>query len=85
MTLELHDMVGFSGAFCIIVAYFLLQAEKLSAESLFYSLINLVGASLILYSLLYAWNLSAVFIEIVWIGISGYGIYKWYKKRELAN
>ena len=85
MTLEFHDGVGFSGALCIILAYLLLQAEKLSADGLFYSFTNLLGALLILYSLFYAWNVSAVFIEIVWIGISVYGIYKWYKKRELTN
>jgi hypothetical protein len=81
MVIEFHDMMGFSGALCIIIAYLLLQTDKLSAEGLPYSLLNLIGALLILYSLCYAYNSSAVFIEIVWIAISLFGIYKWYKRK----
>jgi hypothetical protein len=79
--IEFHDVVGFMGAACIILAYLLLQADKLSAEGLPYSFLNLLGALLILFSLCYAYNLSAVFIEIVWIGISLFGIIKWYKRK----
>lgn len=77
--IEFHDMIGFCGAMAILVAYFLLQAKKMSPDGLIYSVLNLVGAILILFSLLYAWNLTAVFIEIVWLGISLFGIGKWYK------
>jgi hypothetical protein len=79
MVVEFHDFVGFSGAGCILIAYFLLQAKKMSPDGLIYSLLNLVGALLILFSLRYAWNLTAVFIEIIWCGISVFGIMKWYK------
>jgi hypothetical protein len=76
MIMEFHDFVGFSGAIAILIAYFLLQA----AESLIYSLLNLIGAILILFSLANAWNLTAVFIEIIWLGISLFGVLKWYKE-----
>ena len=79
MVMEFHDFVGFSGAAAILLAYFLLQAKKMSADSLTYSLLNLVGALLILFSLAYAWNLTAVFIEIIWVSISLVGVFKWYK------
>lgn len=79
MIMEFHDFVGFSGATAILVAYFLLQAKKMSADGLIYSLLNLVGAILILFSLAYAWNLTAVFIEIIWVSISLFGVFKWYK------
>jgi len=78
-TVELHDIVGFFGAIAILLAYFFLQAKKMSADGVVYSLLNLVGAFLILFSLTYAWNLTAVFIEIIWLGISLFGIVKWYK------
>lgn len=77
--MEFHDFVGFSGATSILLAYFLLQAKKMSPDGLIYSLLNLAGALLILFSLTYAWNLTAVFIEIIWVGISLFGILKWYK------
>jgi hypothetical protein len=76
---EFHDIIGFSGAVAILIAYFLLQAKKMSADGLAYSVLNLAGALLILFSLTYAWNLTAVFIEIVWSGISLFGIMKWYR------
>lgn len=79
MVMEFHDFVGFSGAFSILLAYFLLQIKKMSAESLIYSLLNLIGSFLILFSLAYAWNLTSVLIEIVWVGISLFGVFKWYK------
>ena len=77
--MEFHDFVGLSGAIAILLAYFFLQAKRMSADGLIYSLLNLVGALLILFSLTYAWNSTAVFIEIIWVGISLYGIFKWYR------
>lgn len=85
MIIEFHDFVGFAGAFAILIAYFLLQAKKMSADSLTYSLLNLVGALLILFSLVNAWNLTAVFIEIIWGGISAFGILKWYKTNSVKK
>jgi hypothetical protein len=78
-TIELHDIVGFFGATAILLAYFFLQAKKMSADGLVYSVLNLAGALLILFSLTYAWNLTAVFIEIIWTGISLFGIIRWYR------
>lgn len=85
MIVEFHDMVGILGATAILLAYFLLQANKMSAHGLLYSLVNLIGAVLILYSLGKAWNLTAVFIEIIWLGISLFGVWKWYKARSQVN
>jgi hypothetical protein len=79
MIIELHDVIGFLGAIAILLAYFLLQAKKMSPDGLIYSVLNLVGAVLILFSLINAWNLTAVFIEIIWFGLSLVGIYRWYK------
>lgn len=85
MVIEFHDFIGFSGAIAILLAYFLLQAKKMSADSLLYSLLNLIGAILILFSLVNAWNLTAVFIEIIWCGISIFGIFKWYYANYSEN
>jgi len=80
--IKLHDVVGLCGAIAILLAYFFLQAKKMSPDGLTYSLLNLIGAVLILFSLFYAWNLTAVFIEIVWLGISLFGIIKWYQSSQ---
>jgi paired small multidrug resistance pump len=70
------DIIGFIGVGIILIAYCLLQANRLSAKHLSYSLMNLIGASMILFSLFYTWNTPAVFIEIAWILISLYGVVK---------
>ena len=73
---DIHDVIGIIGVFFILTSYVLLQLEKLKAKSLLYSITNLFGAILILFSLFYNWNLASVIIEIFWILISLFGIGK---------
>jgi hypothetical protein len=44
----------------------------------------LIGAVLILVSLLYEWNFPSVVIEVFWAVISLYGIAKSWRERRLA-
>lgn len=74
--IQTADTIGFIGVFSILIAYFLLQINRLSSTGLGYSLINLLGASMILVSLAYHWNLPAVVMEGAWALISFYGIVK---------
>ncbi|HNC01196.1 MAG TPA: hypothetical protein PLS71_23330, partial [Leptospiraceae bacterium] len=64
---DISDIVGIVGVVIILISYILLQFEKIKAKSLSYSIINLVGAVLILYSLFFNWNLASVIIEVFWI------------------
>ena len=82
MTIRWYDVVGLAGVGLIILAYLLLQIERMSARDLSYSVINLVGAALITVSLLFAFNLSAFVIEIIWILISLIGIRKALQVRD---
>ncbi len=68
----------------IIGAFFLLQIEKLKSESLSYSLLNGVGALLVLISLIYSFNLAALILEVFWLGISLIGVWRYFKKRKPA-
>ena len=63
MTLSVHDFVGFIGAIILMVAFLLLQLGRLSSNAIAYSVMNAVGASLIVFSLLFDFNLSAFIIE----------------------
>ena len=47
-----------------------------------YSVINLIGATLILASLWYNFNLASVIIEFFWILISLWGIVLWLRSRR---
>lgn len=84
MQLSLPDLVGILGVFIIIVAYMLLQLEKMDAKDLSFSILNTLGALLIIISLMYDWNLASFLMESIWMLISLYGILKYYKlkKRE---
>lgn len=77
----LFNIIGTSGVFCILLAYFLMQLGKITSKELSYSLINLIGASLIMVSLLHSWNLPSAIIEICWIFISAFGVYQALKAR----
>ena len=80
-TLDLiYNVIGTSGVTMILYAYFALQIGKIESSSFLYSFINLVGAIFLLISLTRFWNLPSVIIEIFWISISIYGLYKWKKK-----
>ena len=69
-----HDFLGNAGCLCIIGSYFWLQIGRTSGQTLAYSLVNAIGAALILVSLFYDFNLSAVLVETFWLVISVLGL-----------
>ena len=76
MTFHLFDVAGFMGVALIIIAYLLLQLEKLRSSSTTYSLLNAAGALLIMVSLFFAFNLSAFIVEAFWFLISLVGLWR---------
>ena len=71
---EWHDAAGTAGAVIILVSYFLLQLQRISSRALSYSLLNGLGALLILVSLSIEFNLSAFVVEAFWLLISIIGV-----------
>jgi hypothetical protein len=65
--------VGTVGVLLIIVAYALLQLDKLSSSAVSFSLLNAAGAGLIIVSLLFNFNLSAFMMESFWFMLSFLG------------
>ena len=75
--LQWPTMVGLLGMLVTLLAYFLLQAQKLHGNGLVYQLMNALGALGVAISLLFGqFNLPAFLLELVWIAISIYGIVK---------
>lgn len=72
----LFNITGIAGTATLILAYLLLQAGKIRSDEMRYPLLNLIGAVLLLISLFRFWNLASVIIELFWIAISIYGIWK---------
>lgn len=79
MDYSFYDFLGNIGVLLILVMYLSLQTDKISSRSLIYSLLNALGALLILISLYFQFNLSAFIIEFFWLMISLYGLYKHFK------
>ena len=76
-----YDFIGSVGVGIIIFTYVLLQTERLKSETLIYSTLNAIGASLIVFSLFFNFNFSAFIVEFFWILISLYGIAKYLRRR----
>lgn len=72
-----HDLVGNIGVVFVLGTYLMLQMGKLKPEALEFSILNGIGASLILVSLVVDFNMSAFVVEAAWLGISlvGVGLY----------
>ncbi|MDD3769195.1 MAG: hypothetical protein PHV10_01140 [Sulfuricurvum sp.] len=84
MELSLTDLIGIFGVVLIVIAYILLQVEKMGARDLSFSLLNAIGALLIIVSLMFDWNLASFLMEFIWLMISLYGILKYFKVRKNA-
>ena len=75
ITLDWTVIVGLFGMIVTLLAYFLLQAQKLHGNGLIYQLMNAVGALGVALSLLFGkFNLPAFLLEAAWLAISIYGI-----------
>jgi hypothetical protein len=79
------DFVGNAGVVVLVITYLMLQLNKLSSDGLAYSVLNAVGAGLIVVSLLFDFNLSALVIEVFWVLISLVGIYRYFRLRALRS
>jgi hypothetical protein len=76
VNLTWFDLTGFIGVLLIIVTYLLLQLDKLPSSSPSYSLLNATGALLIIFSLIFQFNMSAFIVEVFWFLISLLGLTK---------
>jgi hypothetical protein len=74
MNYGLMDLVGNTGVLMLMLTYLALQLGRIKSADLSYSVLNAVGASLIVASLVVDFNLSALLIEVFWVLISFIGI-----------
>ncbi|OGT37061.1 MAG: hypothetical protein A3F12_00965 [Gammaproteobacteria bacterium RIFCSPHIGHO2_12_FULL_38_14] len=70
------NIIGIVGVIFVLIAFFLLNMNKLAAKHLSYQLLNFFGASFILFSLMFEWNTASVLIESAWVVISVMGLYQ---------
>lgn len=78
----IYDVLGLLGSLIIIAAYFASQRGWVEASDWRFPLANLIGAVLIIFSLIFAWNLAAFVMEVFWIAISIYGLARAFAARN---
>ena len=79
---SLSDLIGMAGVVLLLTTYGLLQTGRLCHDNPRYSLFNAAGASAILFSLSFDFNLSAFVIEGSWLAISLYGLARTVRRRS---
>ncbi len=85
MNYRWYDLAGNIGVLMIIIAYLLLQLERISSAAVSYLLLNAAGAVLVMVSLMFNFNLSAFLMEVFWLMISLFGLGKTlYQRRSEA-
>ncbi|MCC6328286.1 MAG: hypothetical protein IT174_07210 [Acidobacteria bacterium] len=82
MTLAWYNILGTAGVATIVITYILLQTERLRSDSLYYSLLNAIGAILILISLYFEFNFPSFVVEFFWLLISLFGIGKYLRRKH---
>ena len=85
MSYGVLDFIGNIGVVILIITFLMLQLNKLPSDGLAYSLLNAIGASLIVVSLLFDFNLSALLMEVFWVLISFVGIYRYFRHKALRS
>ena len=71
-----YDLAGNIGVLMMVIAYLLLQLDRLSSSAVSYLLLNALGAILVIVSLMVRFNLSAFLMEVFWLLISLFGLAK---------
>ncbi len=85
MELSIIDAIGMLGTLLVVLAYYLLQLERVDPLGAPYNAINLAGALLLLVSLCFNFNLASFVIEIFWIGASLIGLWRYWRRRGAAG
>ena len=79
--MSLFDAAGVAGVLMILVAYAGATSGKLDPKRPQALLLNLIGAGLILLSLIYDFNLSAFLMEAAWALVALFGLVRYAMRR----
>ena len=75
-------IIGLVGVGMVMLAYGLISFAVWRVNEARYVLLNLFGTCAILFSLIYAWNLPGFALNVAWVLISLYALWRIYKGRR---
>ena len=81
--MSIFAIIGWVGAISFVVAYFLLSLKVLSADSVTYHSLNVIGGLCLVINSIYLHDSPNFFVNIVWMGIALYSVGRilFFKKR----
>lgn len=77
----LYEIIGWGGTLAILTAYFLVSTKKITSDSKEYQLLNLFGAIGIIINSLVHGAIPSVGLNIAWLVISTFALYKIFSKK----
>ena len=70
------DILGWCGALFVLLAYALVSTRRVEGDSLWYQSLNVAGATLLLANTAYEGAYPSSFVNVVWIGIAIFALYR---------
>jgi hypothetical protein len=64
------DAVGWAGAAFLLVAYAMISAKKLDADSTAYQLLNIIGSLFLVANTIFYRAYPSSFVNVIWAGIA---------------
>jgi len=72
----IFEIIGWLGSFMIITAYFLNSFQFLSADNLFYQILNILGSLFLGINFYQKKAFAGIFLQVVWGIVSLSAIFK---------
>jgi hypothetical protein len=85
MNISMYDVIGLMAPAMFLYAYLMVSIGRWSSSNVWFHLLNLLGALLIMVSLSHDFNLPVFVLEICWGAISIYGMVKAVKHKEASR
>lgn len=76
------DVVGWSGAVVVLVAYALVSNRRVEGDSWQYQTLNIAGAALLLVNTAFKGAYPSSFVNGIWIGIAVLSIWRGQQKSK---
>lgn len=72
--MALSEIIGLIGVALMLLAYAGVISGRLGKESRVMHGLNLSGSLMVVYSLMYHWNLPTFVVEVAWSSVAAWGL-----------
>ena len=79
------EIIGWTGAFLLLLAYFLLVHKDLTSRSKLYQLLNILGALMLALNTLVLKAYPSFLTNLIWVMIGLYGLFHIARLRKLKD